>query len=87
MIDAQMKEKIAADFIRVLETSEWFGRTITATEVREANDHFDANMAMDAAFRNNGINPLPDDEQMSQEATDLWNAAWDRAIAIKEVRP
>jgi hypothetical protein len=37
-------------------------------------------MVMDAAFREFGVDPLPDLEAgMSEEIVDLWNAAWDYA--------
>jgi len=46
-----------------------------------SHDYCDANMAMDAAFQRVGLGHLVDPEQygddgMSQDASDLWNAAW-----------
>ena len=48
-----------------------------------SHDYCDANMTMDAAFKSFGVDPLEygytDEDGMSQEVCDLWNAAWDRA--------
>lgn len=60
-------------------------KNLTARLVSEANDHFDANMAMDEAMRKNGLDPFDDsDGGMSQDATDLFNNAWDEAVKIAE---
>jgi hypothetical protein len=44
-----------------------------------SGDFCDANMVMDAAFRQNGIEiPFSDDDaDLHAACTDLWNAAWD----------
>lgn len=48
-----------------------------------SGDWCDSNMAMDAAFREFGINPLPPNEDgMPNDINELWNAAWDYA-AVK----
>lgn len=46
-----------------------------------SHDWCDANMAMDEAMRNLGINPLGGrGGHMSQRVTDLWNASWTAAM-------
>ena len=48
------------------------------------HDFFDANMAMERAFRETfGRSPIPDEGEMSAEDTDAWDAAWD--IAKREL--
>jgi hypothetical protein len=75
-------KKVGSEFLRILQTKEWFDCAITPTQVIEANDHFDANMAMDQAFRNNGLKALPesDDVPQTDDVSDLWNSAWDYAV-------
>lgn len=53
----------------------------THKDVCHSHDWCDANMAMDAAFRFYGLDPLPD--VSSAEAArmmNLWNAAWESAM-------
>lgn len=82
-------DQIAKEFIN--ELKEWLRRDhrtamnnkkITPKFVREANDYYDANMAMGAAFKHCGFDPFDSDGGMNGDATDLWNAAWDRAVKM-----
>jgi len=51
--------------------------------VCHTHDFCDANMAMDAAFKHLGVDPLPDDSGMTKAVVDLWNEAWSLAKAAK----
>lgn len=54
-------------------------------DVCNSGDFCDSNMVMDAAFRQNGLDPCPDvEEGMSQASVDLWNSAWERAKQIMQ---
>lgn len=88
--------KVAAEFLKVI--SRWFKRDgmydednarvkckkVTKELVLNSNDHFDANMAMDEALTNLNITIFDDNGEMSQDITDLWNAAWDKAGELAE---
>ncbi len=81
-----MKQNTAENVERVgrafhKELTEWFkddGVNPTPEHIENSNDYYDANMAMDAAFRSCGLVP----DVSTDDSTDLWNAAWERAIAI-----
>jgi hypothetical protein len=83
-----IKEQIAGKFYDLLKqelsADEWREMVRRNTQEPEYADHgacashdfLDANMVMDAAFRAVGISPF-DGDHISDEATDIWNAAWD----------
>jgi len=84
-------EKVATEFL--LELAEWMRlderpeiqtMNMTPDFVRNANDYYDANMAMDAAFKRCGLVALEDgpDSCMSSDVADLWNEAWERAAKM-----
>lgn len=81
-------EWIAAEFLRILQSKDWFNRKITKQEVLDANDYYDANMAMNEAFINCGREALDETEGfgMSQISIKLWNDAWERAATLAEVQ-
>lgn len=79
------RDKVAKAFIEVL--TRWFAtkkKKLTPELIQNANDHFDANMAMDEAFTKCGLQALPDDGQMTEDACDLWNVAWNRAVVLQK---
>jgi hypothetical protein len=83
-------DKVAAAFIAVLR--QWLSEdtrektksiTFDAAFVANANDYFDANMAMDEAFTKCGLHAIhPETGIMSDEMSDLFNNAWNRAILM-----
>lgn len=82
-------DKIAAAFLRQLcgllvddQRPHMKDQGITPNFVRNANDYYDANMAMDAAFKECGLQTFDKDGQMTQETIDLFNVAWERAEVI-----
>lgn len=80
------REKIAREFLRILVTwiaEEGSKQRLTKDFVQNANDHYDANMAMDEAFRNCGLSTF-DNGEMSDDTMDLWNSAWSRAVELAE---
>ena len=83
------REKVAAEFLRILKL--WFSLADKPLNVANANDYFDANMAMDAAFTACGLEtfdqPIPgqDDFTMSEESMALFNDAWTRAIELAAI--
>lgn len=88
MTDAAIKERIALAFLGVL--GKWLeqdsqGLFLDAEFVENANDWFDANMAMDEAFKSVGIDPLGGGS-MEEETVALWNASWARAVEIQRGR-
>lgn len=84
------KEALAAAFVRILrqtigedkyaEVGALNGVELNP-DVCHSHDFCDANMVMDAAFKEFGVDPLEygytEEDGMSQEVCDLWNAAWD----------
>jgi len=78
-------ERVAVAFLNVMRR--WFKTKHKPVDILNANDHFDANMAMDEAFTACGLKALPDEGQMTQEACDLWNAAWDRTAILNGEQP
>jgi len=86
--------QVAEAFIKQLRediTAEEFTELVTKQKedpiegVCYSHDYCDANMTMDAALASLGVVALPDDEDgMSQEVCDLWNASWDRAKELLE---
>lgn len=82
---AENQEKVARKFIEVLER--WEGDKVTSDFVRDANDHYDANMAMDEALRFHGFEafkdcPVLEDRVADEDVLALFDASWTRAIAI-----
>lgn len=87
-------EQVAEAFIKQLRediTVEEFAELVIKQKedpiegVCYSHDYCDANMTMDAALASLGVVALPDDEDgMSQEVCDLWNASWDRAKELLE---
>lgn len=81
-------ERIARSYVEVLQR--WLTPDEFAAVCRgEENEHdfCDANMALDEAFKTHGYETLPplvdgEDDGMSQETCDLWNAAVGRATEI-----
>lgn len=82
-------EKIGDEFAKVLKEwaspLQWTMMLETNLELKKKNspccashDFCDANMAMDAAMRRFGIEPLPE-AGMPEEIAGLWNSAWDYA--------
>lgn len=57
-------------------------------DVCHSHDFCDANMVMDAAFEEFGVDPLEygytEEDGMSQEVCDLWNRAWDRGKELMQ---
>ena len=88
-LEKELKEKIAINFLAKL--GRWFGadgKKLNAERVLNANDYYDANMAMDYAFKACGLEALDgnDEQPMSQRNADLWNTAWARAGEIQKER-
>lgn len=80
------REKVAREFLRILVTwiaEEGSKQRLTKDFVENANDHYDANMAMDEAFRNCGLSTFEDGE-MSEDTIDLFNSAWSRAAELAD---
>ena len=90
-------EQVAEAFIKQLRediTTEEFAELLTKQKedpiegICYSHDYCDANMTMDAAFKSLGIDPLEhgytEEDGMSQEVCDLWNASWDRAKELLE---
>ncbi len=76
-------ERVAAAFLE--ELTGWFLEddvVATPDHIANGNDHYDANMAMDAALRKCGFNPFSRSGGMSQDTTDLFNNAWTRAVEM-----
>lgn len=78
-------ECVAVHFLKIMRR--WFNTKGKPCDILNANDHFDANMAMDEAFKTCGLQALPDDGEMTQDACDLWNAAWTRAAILNGEKP
>lgn len=75
-------ERVGARFLKVL--TSWFksdGKTPTPDMIEHGNDYYDANMAMDAALRQCGIDPFKGGD-LTADMTDLFNAAWARAVEM-----
>jgi hypothetical protein len=88
------REKVAKEFLRILGT--WFAKgdprglgrdypkKLTPEVVANANDYYDANMAMDEAFRNLKI-PLFVKGVIPDDSSELFNTSWNRAIELAKV--
>ena len=79
------REHIAAAFLK--ELTSWFaeaGIKATAEHIKNGNDYYDANMAMDAAFNNCGFDTFDSNGQMTQETCELFDSAWDRAVEMAQ---
>ena len=83
---------LAGAFVKELReqlTAEQFAEVVALNgvelnpDVCHSHDFCDANMVMDAAFNTFGVDPLEygytEEDGMSQEVCNLWNAAWNRA--------
>ena len=92
------KEALAAAFVRILRQTigeEKYAKVVALNgvelnpDVCHSHDFCDANMVMDAAFHTFGVDPLEygytEEDGMSQEVCDLWNAAWNRAKELMAV--
>jgi len=92
------KEALAATFVRILRQTigdEKYAKVVALNgvelnpDVCHSHDFCDANMVMDAAFHTFGVDPLEygytEEDGMSQEVCDLWNAAWNRAKELMAV--
>lgn len=89
-------ERIAREFSRVLR--EWItdeqmqevirrNKAETDTRICHSHDFCDANMAMDAAFRDLGMDPFEGGEHISEATCELWGAAWDVAKSAEFYPP
>ncbi len=91
------KEALARAFVRILReqlTAEQFAEVVTLNGIKlnpdvcHSHDFCDANMVMDAAFKEFGVDPLEygytEEDGMSQEVCDLWNSAWDRGKELMQ---
>lgn len=85
----ELVDKIAAAFLRQLcgalvddTRPHMKDQAITRYFVENANDYYDANMLMDAAFKEHGLPTFDKDGHMTQETVDLFNVAWERAAVI-----
>ena len=78
-------ERVAVEFRKVLQR--WFASKGKPVDILNANDHFDANMAMDEALKKCGIPPFNRQGEMTQDVCDLWNAAWNRAAVLNGEKP
>ncbi len=81
-------EKIARAFIAELTSwvkndnrSHMKKQKIDREFVENANDFYDANMAMDAAFKKCGFDTFASGKMTSQ-SMDVFNDAWEKAITI-----
>lgn len=85
-------DALAEAFVKQLReqlTAEQFAEVVALNgvelnpDVCHSHDFCDANMVMDAAFHTLGVDPLEygytEEDGMSQEVCNLWNAAWNRA--------
>ncbi|ATS92241.1 hypothetical protein [Stenotrophomonas phage DLP4] len=88
-------EQVAIAFVRILRETvgeEDYAKIVVLNaaelnpDVCNSGDFCDSNMVMDAALKEFGVDPAPeeDDFEMPDDVHVLWNAAWDRAKELMQ---